>query len=130
MNDTVTDAPLPSADQQLLITAYAAFNAHDVEAVLRAMQPDVAWPNGWEGGYVRGHDEVRAYWTRQWAQVQPSVEPLGFTRLTDGRIKVVVQQTVRDLTGRLLVAGLVDHIYQLRDGLISRMEIHQPLAHI
>jgi hypothetical protein len=27
-----------------------------------------------EGGHVHGRDEVRCYWTRQWATVDPRVE--------------------------------------------------------
>jgi hypothetical protein len=33
------------------------------------MDADVHWPNGWEGGYVEGHDEVRDYLTRQWKEL-------------------------------------------------------------
>jgi hypothetical protein len=32
---------------------------------LSHMGTDVSWPNGWERGYVSGHEEVRAYWLRQ-----------------------------------------------------------------
>ena len=50
----------------MLGTLYERFNARDVDAVLAYLTSDVEWPNGWEGGYVHGHDEVRDYWTRQW----------------------------------------------------------------
>jgi hypothetical protein len=40
------------AERALLITAYAAFNARDIDAVLALMQPNVTSPNGMEGGYV------------------------------------------------------------------------------
>jgi hypothetical protein len=36
------DQRLP--DIELLRTAYAAFNARDIEAALVTMAPDVAWP--------------------------------------------------------------------------------------
>ncbi|MDQ2842107.1 MAG: nuclear transport factor 2 family protein, partial [Acidobacteriota bacterium] len=62
---------IPSEDvaarQPLLLQLYAAFNARNIDAVLPALHPDVDWPNGWEGGRMRGRDAVRAYWTRQWA---------------------------------------------------------------
>ena len=48
---------------------YGGFDARDIDTCLAGMVPDVDWPNAWEGGYVKGHDEVRAYWTRQWAEV-------------------------------------------------------------
>jgi ketosteroid isomerase-like protein len=49
--------------EDLITKTYAAFNARDIESVLAVMHPDVDWPNGWERGRVRGHDEVRKYWT-------------------------------------------------------------------
>jgi ketosteroid isomerase-like protein len=68
-----------TGQRDVLTRAYAAFNARDIDAVLAAMDPDVDWPNGWEGGRVRGHDQVRDYWTRQWAAIDPTVEPVGFS---------------------------------------------------
>src|SRR5439155_505574 len=66
------------ADRELLVKTYAAFNARDVDATLAAMHPDVDWPDGMEGGRVRGHPAVRDYWTRQWSRIDPHVEPRGF----------------------------------------------------
>jgi hypothetical protein len=37
------------------------------------MTDDIDWPNGWEGGRVSGKDAVRAYWTRQWAEIDPHI---------------------------------------------------------
>jgi ketosteroid isomerase-like protein len=107
----------------VLRQVYADFNARDIDAVLAMMTPDVDWPNGWEGGRVHGHDAVRDYWTRQWAAIDSSVEPVGFTEAEDGRIAVEVQQTVKDLDGNVLSEGLVSHVYTLRDGLVARMDI-------
>ena len=45
--------------QDLVIKAYSAFNRRDIDTVLSTFHPDVHWSNGWEGGYVNGHDEVR-----------------------------------------------------------------------
>ena len=55
---------------------YAAFNERDIDGVLDAMTPDVDWPNGWEGGRVLGREAVRDYWSRQWAQIDPRVDPV------------------------------------------------------
>jgi len=44
------------------------FNARDMKTVLAATHDDVIWANGMEGGHVRGRDEVRRYWTRQWTR--------------------------------------------------------------
>jgi hypothetical protein len=112
-----------SDDEQLLRAAYAAFNARDIDAALAAMHPNVDWPNGMEGGREHGHEAVRAYWTRQFAAIDSHVEPLAFSRANDGLIAVDVHQVVRSLDGELLTEGRVRHVYELRDGLVARMEI-------
>ena len=114
---------MTAADEQLLRRAYEAFNARDVEAVLALMHPDVDWPNGMEGGRVRGHDEVRDYWTRQFGLIDSRVEPVGFETDAEGRVVVDVHQVVRDSDGNLLSEGRVQHLYTIGDGLIERMEI-------
>ena len=63
-------------DVELLRGLYALFNSRDIESVLAAMHPDVVWANGMEGGHVHGRDEVRSYWKRQWAIIDPHVEPI------------------------------------------------------
>jgi hypothetical protein len=35
----------------------------------------MTWPNAWEGGWVKGRDGVRHYWQRQWAALDPHVDP-------------------------------------------------------
>jgi hypothetical protein len=66
---------------------------------------------------------VRAYWERQFTLIDGRVEPQAFEELPDGRVSVTVRQRVRDLEGNLLSEGEVRHIYELREGLITRMEI-------
>jgi ketosteroid isomerase-like protein len=112
-------------EERLLRRAYEAFNARDIEAVLALMHPDVDWPNGMEGGRVRGHAAVRAYWTRQFGLIDSRVEPEGFRVEADGRIAVDVHQVVRDLEGTVVSDGRVRHIYSFRDGLVAVMEIQE-----
>jgi hypothetical protein len=109
--------------EALLRDLYGAFNRRDVDGVLVALHPDVDWPNAFEGGRVRGRAEVRAYWTRQFAQIDPNVEPLGFETTEDGRVAVRVHQVVRALDGSVLADHQVTHVYALRDGLIVRMDV-------
>ena len=78
-------------ERDLLTRTYAAFNARDVDAVLAVMHSDVDWPNGMEGGRVRGHAGMRDYWTRQWDMIDPRVEPRRFTTDDAGRVVYVVQ---------------------------------------
>jgi hypothetical protein len=93
------------------------------------LQPDVDWPNGMEGGRMRGHDAVRDYWRRQWGVIDPRVEPLRFEDDAAGRTVVDVHQMVRDLAGNLLADQIVQHMYSIRDGLSERMDIRQPQRH-
>ena len=105
---------------------YDAFNARDIDGVLAAMSDDVDWPNGWEGGRERGRVAVRAYWERQWAAIEPHVEPVSIVARDDGRFAVEVDQVVRDVaSGEVLSRGRVVHVYELRDGAVVRMDIEE-----
>ena len=104
---------------------YDAFNARDIDSVLAAMVDDVDWPNAWEGGRLRGRDAVREYWTRQWAAIDPRVDPVAIVERADGRVEVDVAQVVRTLDGELVGEGRVLHVYELRDGLIGRMDVEE-----
>ena len=114
-----------SKERDLLKFVYGAFNRREIDAILPRMRPDVEWPNGMEGGWVHGHDEVRAYWTRQWGVVDPHVEPVSIEPTDDGRVMVHVHQVVRDLAGTVLLDRMVEHIYSINNGLIERMEIRE-----
>jgi hypothetical protein len=102
---------------------YDRFNARDMEAVFAKLHPDVVWANGMEGGHVHGHDGIRDYWTRQWSQIDPHVEPVRFSTGEKDRIEVDVHAIVRDLEGKILSDKMVRHIFQLDDGLIRRFDI-------
>ena len=97
---------------------YVAFNARDIDTLLASLADDVDWPNAWEGGRLRGREVVRAYWTRQWAQIDSRVEPVDFAERPDGRVAVAVDQTIDGNH-----AGRVTHVYELRDGLVTRMDV-------
>ena len=85
------------------------------------MTDDVDWPNAWEGGRALGRAAVREYWTRQWATIDPRVEPERVRTLPDGRVQVHVRQIARARTE--LSDERVDHLYTLREGLIARMDV-------
>jgi hypothetical protein len=120
----MTADPAPPDVDALLRRAYAAFNAKDVEAVLATLHEDVDWPNVLDGGRVHGHDEVRAYWLRQFASIDPRVEALDLTVDEQGRVAVRVHQTVRDLDGTVVDERTLRHVYTLDGGLVVRMDIH------
>ncbi len=109
--------------QHLIKKAYSAFNSRDIATALSTFHPEVQWPKAFQGGYVSGHDEIRNYWTRQWTEINPTVEPVGLIERGNGTVEVTVHQIVKDLQGNLMFDGTVKHIYLLQDGLLRRMDI-------
>jgi hypothetical protein len=108
---------------ELLRAAYTAFNARDIDAALSTMSSDVSWPKAFKGGFVCGPEEVRAYWTEQWSEINPRVEPVAFYPDDNGRLLVDVHQVVRDLAGAVLADARVGHRFTLTHGLIQSMEV-------
>ena len=93
--DEANRAWLTPGTEALLRRTYAAFNARDVDAVPATLHDDVDWPNVIDGVRVHGHDEVRAYWARQFATIDPedfydfsSTRPT--VRLTEGLTREIV----------------------------------------
>lgn len=108
---------------ELLRAAYAAFNARDIDAAVALMTPDVAWPRAFKGGFVQGPEEVRAYWTEQWSEINPHVEPVAFYPENADRILVDVHQVVRDMAGTVIADEHVGHRFTIDHGLIQIMEV-------
>jgi ketosteroid isomerase-like protein len=111
--------------EALITEYYVNFNRRDVPALLAAMTPDVVWPNGWEGGTVRGREAVGEYWRRQWDEIDPMVTPTAFMPEPDGRVAVTVDQVVRDKAVAVLFERTVTHVYRFADGLVCEMEIRE-----
>jgi hypothetical protein len=86
------------------------------------MTIDVQWANGMDGGYVYGHDNVRAYWTRQFSLVSSNVTPLVINN-NSNVVKIKVHQVVHDVNGNLLPDEIVYHLFTLKDGKIARFDI-------
>ncbi|MGH9566474.1 MAG: nuclear transport factor 2 family protein [Candidatus Angelobacter sp.] len=118
-------APNIGKDQDLLTFVYDAFNRRDIEPILAVMDSNVEWPNGMEGGWVHGREEVRTYWLRQWKVLDPQVVPVRFEKDEEGRVVVHVKQLVRDLHGTILLDRIVRHVYTIKSGLIRRMDIQE-----
>jgi hypothetical protein len=109
--------------QSIIQKAYTGFNARDIDTTLSTMHPNIHWPKAFEGGYVIGHDAVRNYWTKQWSEINPKVEPIAVIQRPDGKIEVTVYQLVKDLDGNILFDGNVKHIYAIDDNLLQGMDI-------
>ena len=87
------------------------------------LAPGVDWPNGWEGGRIIGREAVRAYWQRQWAAIDPRVEPMAIETDPEGRTHVRVHQLVKSLDGKILDDSKVEHVYDFEGPFIRRMTI-------
>ncbi len=112
------------ADPRTVIEqAYSAFNQRDIDIALTLMTPDVSWPKASEGGKVVGKEEIRAYWTRQWGEFDPFVEPLAMTEQDGGKVRVRVHQLVKSLQGDVLSDSEVLHVFTMKVGLIAAMDL-------
>lgn len=110
------------ADTKSLIKeAYSAFNKRDIDGALALMTQNVSWPRASEGGRAVGKDEVRAYWTRQWGDFDPHVEPLAIREGNAGEVQVRVHQLVKSLQGDVLSDSEVLHVFTVNNGLIAAM---------
>lgn len=87
------------------------------------MAPNVTWPKAFKGGFVYGPEEIRTYWTEQWSEINPHVEPVAFYSENSDRILVDVHQVVRDLTGAVIADVHVGHRFTISNGLIQGMEV-------
>jgi len=109
--------------QDLIRKAYSAFNSRDIDTALSTFDPEIEWPKAFEGGYVQGHEEIRDYWTRQWLEINPNVEPTQIQKRPNGDYEVTVHQTVKDLDGNDIFNGTVKHIYTIKHHLLRKMDI-------
>jgi hypothetical protein len=107
----------------LIAQAYAAFNARDIEGALSLMSENVSWPKASEGGRVVGKEEIRAYWTRQWAEFNPHVDPVEVIDQGEGKADVRVHQRVKGLDGTVLSDSEVWHVFTVIRGRIERMDL-------
>ncbi len=112
------------ADNKGLIEgAYAAFNRRDIDGALAMMTEHVSWPKVSEGGCAVGKEEIRAYWTRQWGEFDPHVEPVAISEENGGKVGVRVHQLVKSLAGVVLADSEMLHVYTARNGRIAAMDI-------
>jgi len=112
------------ADTKTIIEqANSAFNKRDIDGALALMTKDVSWPKASEGGKVVGKVEIRAYWTRQWGEFDPHVEPLAMTEEEGSKTRVRVHQLVKSLQVDVLSDSEVLHVFTVKSGLISAMDL-------
>jgi hypothetical protein len=88
--------------QTLIAQAYSAFDQQNVDGALALRSENVSWPKASEGGRVVGKEGIRAYWTRQWQEFDPHVEPIEVIDREEGKTEVKVHQLVKSLGGDVL----------------------------
>jgi len=109
--------------ESFIAQVYSAFNQRNIDGALAFMSESVSWPKASEGGRVVGKQEIRAYWSRQWEQFDPHVDPLEVLVDGAGRTHVRVHQLVRSLGGDVLSDSEVWHVYTIANGRIERMDL-------
>ena len=109
--------------ESLIAQVYSAFNQRNIDGALAFMSDSVSWPKASEGGRVIGKEEIRAYWSRQWKEFDPHVDPVEVVEQGAGRTHVRVHQLVKSLGGDVLSEREVWHVYTIANGLIERMDI-------
>jgi hypothetical protein len=109
----------------LIAEAYSAFNDRDIDSALALMSENVSWPKASEGGRVVGKEEIRAYWTRQWLEFDPHVEPIDVIDREGGKADVKVHQIVKNLGSDVLSDTEVWHVHTIVGGLIERMDLKE-----
>jgi hypothetical protein len=88
--------------QTLIAQLYSSFNQRNIDGALALMRESVSWPKASEGGRVVGKEEIHAYWSRQWKEFDPHVEPIEVIDRGAGKIDVRVRQLVKSLGGDVL----------------------------
>ena len=116
--------------ESLIAQVYSAFNQRNIDGALAFMSDSVSWPKASEGGRVIGKEEIRAYWSRQWKEFDPHVDPLEVIDQGAGKTHVRVHQLVKSLSGDVLSDSEVWHIYTIANGLIERMDLGESEANL
>ncbi len=116
--------------ESLIAQVYSAFNQRNIDGALAFMSDSVSWPKASEGGRVIGKEEIRAYWSRQWKEFDPHVDPLEVLDQGAGRTHVRVHQLVKSLGGDVLSDSEVWHVYTIANGLIECMNLGESEANL
>jgi hypothetical protein len=109
--------------KEVISQAYSTFNQRDVDGTLALMSENVSWPKASEGGRVVGKQDIREYWTRQWADFDPHLDVLEVIDRENGKTEVKVHQLVKNLKGDVLSDTELWHVYTIQNNLIERMDI-------
>lgn len=111
---------------EIVRDAYQAYNSRDIDGLLAYVTSDVNWPDGTTSDpdkRLHGPASLREYWQKQWDVTVTRDTPTEIIELPDGRVKVLLDQVVRNLAGEQVSTGRFEYVFELRDNLISRLDI-------
>lgn len=107
--------------EALLIGLYDAIDRQDVDAVVALFGPDARIPDSLEGVALAGHDQIRAYYLRQFAAIHVSCSLLSTRLLPDDRVEAFLHVQVRGSKGGSWGEGRIQATYRIDAGKITEM---------
>ena len=115
-------APLPAGAERMLRETYLAFQKRDLKHAMKHIRDDVLWPTPDERSHGVGHDAVKAWRESQFPRKDSRLAPQEILLDRDGfSIVVRCHQLVRDKSDAVVVDRKIEHVYELREGMIARM---------
>jgi hypothetical protein len=109
--------------EALLSELYDAINRQDIDAVMALFEPDARIPDSLESDTLVGHDQIRAYYLRQFATIQVSSSLLSTRLMPDDRIAASLLVQVHGSEGGTWGEGRVEATYRLHAGKIREMVV-------
>jgi ketosteroid isomerase-like protein len=117
---------VPGSHRELVESAYAAFNAGDLDRFLTVLHPDAEWhwpPGLADSDVYRGADEIAlamARWADAWDDFR--MEPEELLERADG-VFVVTRYRGRGRTSGLPIDQLVAHLWEFAGDRAVRMRM-------
>ena len=115
------------ANVALARKVFSLFQTEDFSSVVQLLHEDVEARPSMDGApLLKGRDAVEGWWSRfASADAEFEVRPLEFEPRDDC---VIVRGYLRHRSGRTLAESQVFWLYEIHDGVITRMESHPTRA--
>ena len=109
--------------ERLIRECYAAFNAGRYDKLPVYFAPDVDWPNMLEGTTLHGPAAVVDYWHQLRNVHHHTYEVKHFRHPSPDQVIVSLVRTIYSPTGEMISQGLIHHVLEFRNGLLSKMHV-------
>lgn len=100
---------------------YDRWNARDIDAVLQCISEDCFWKADLDGPVIQGREGVRKFWDSLSREGRIRLVPVEFQEIAPDRFRILVDHERRDVAGRVVWAGPLNHIVVMREGLITEV---------